>query len=181
MRAYLDIETSWKGSITILGIYVPGRMMLQLVGDEVTAENLLWYLTGASEVVTYNGTCFDLPVIKAALDVDLKEHLIHDDLMYRCWKQNLKGGFKAVERQLGIVRRHPAMDGRDAMQLWQMWRHAGEEPALRQLLEYNTDDCVNLCYLEAALEGSEPTQALDHDYITLPSFDFLTADSNSEV
>ncbi len=174
MRAYLDIETSWKGSITVLGIYAPGRLMLQLVGDEVTADNLLWYLTGVAEVATYNGTCFDLPVIKSVLGVDLKEHLVHDDLMYRCWKQQLKGGFKAVERQLGIVRRHPSMDGRDAMRLWQAWRHGGDEGALRRLLEYNMDDCVNLSYLESALDGSEPAQALDHEYVTLPAFDFLS-------
>ncbi|MHB8779834.1 MAG: ribonuclease H-like domain-containing protein [Candidatus Geothermincolia bacterium] len=168
MRSYLDIETGPAGEVTVLGIYIPGRLMLQLVADEVTEENILWYLTGVSEICTYNGNCFDLPVIRNRVGVDLKQHIECVDLRYACQRQGLKGGLKAVERSLGITRRHPAMGGWDAVRLWSRWIRSEDAAALRVLLEYNQDDCINLCYLEALLDGAEPTQATDHDYLLLP-------------
>jgi len=71
--------------------------------------------------------------------------------MYHCWKSNLYGGFKAVERQLGIERRLKEVNGYEAVRLW--WRYVDDydEDALSTLLEYNREDVVNLKHLKERL------------------------------
>ncbi|MDD4877005.1 MAG: ribonuclease H-like domain-containing protein, partial [Dehalococcoidales bacterium] len=76
---------------------------------------------------------------------------LHHDLMYDCWRNNLYGGFKAVERKLGINRRLTEVNGYEAMRLW--WRYVNDydEDALSTLLEYNREDVVNLKFLKELL------------------------------
>ena len=78
--------------------------------------------------------------------------------MYDCWERNLYGGFKSVERQLGIERKLVGMDGYQAVRMW--WRYVesfGLE-ALDMLLEYNKEDVLNLKILREMLEvGTLPS------------------------
>jgi len=64
---------------------------------------------------------------------------------------NLYGGFKAVERQLGIERRLTEVNGYEAVRLW--WRYVNDynEDALAILLEYNREDVLNLRILKEKL------------------------------
>jgi len=71
--------------------------------------------------------------------------------MYDCWKQNLKGGLKVVERLLGIKRRLTSVDGYIAMQLWYDYVNNNNEEALQTLLAYNEEDVVNLRVLRRKL------------------------------
>jgi len=151
MKAYLDIETSFRGEITIVGIFCPPDRMIQLVGDEVNWTNLWNALEGVASILTYNGSRFDLPVIKRAIQLDLNRYFECRDLMYDCWRKNLYGGLKRVEEQLGIERTSKGIDGWEAMRLWERFRLYGDEEALRVLLEYNREDVVNLHHLESYL------------------------------
>jgi hypothetical protein len=159
MKAYLDIETSFGGEITILGVFCPPDRIIQLVGDEVNWTNLWNALEGVSEVLTYNGARFDLPVIKRGVRLDLNKYFECRDLMYACWDRNLYGGLKKVEEQLGIERASKGIDGMEAMRLWERYRLYGDERALQTLLQYNSDDIVNLYHLENLLEGIPPVKA----------------------
>jgi hypothetical protein len=141
MEAYLDIETSYDGDITVIGIYRGTGELTQLVGEEVCAERLNQALDGVSTIYTYNGSRFDLPVIAQQLGVDLARHFRCRDLMYDCWDNGLYGGLKKVEAQLGIPRTTRDINGRDAMQLWHEHRH-GNADALRTLLLYNSEDSI---------------------------------------
>lgn len=152
MRAYLDIETSFGGEITIIGIFVPPHRLIQLVGEEVNWTNLWNALTGVSSLRTYNGSRFDLPVIKKMLKIDLNKYFNCRDLMYDCWQKNLYGGLKRVEEKLGIARLSKGVDGIEAMRLWERYRLYKDQEALRLLLTYNREDVVNLFYLENYLE-----------------------------
>lgn len=150
-EAYLDIETTglsrWYHRITVVGMYIVDHQssrLVQLVGEAVTQRSLLESLEGVSTVYSYNGSRFDLPFIHTHLDVDLAGILHHHDLMYDCWRNNLKGGLKAVERQLGISRRLSGLDGADAVLLWRRYQRYGDENALALLLEYNGEDVTNL-------------------------------------
>ena len=78
----------------------------------------LTLLDGVDEVYTYNGSRFDLPFIQARLGLNVKTCLRHTDLMYHCWRRNLKGGLKVVEARLGIERRLKEVDGFMAVRLW---------------------------------------------------------------
>ena len=141
--AYLDIETSWEKSITVIGIYKTGLGTTQLVAPQIDRDSLLSALEGAQRLFTYNGTGFDLPVIEKWLGVPLRQHVPHRDLMYDCWKKKLKGGLKAVERTLGIHRDTEGVDGLQAMNLWAAHQR-GNSDALELLLRYNREDCENL-------------------------------------
>ena len=151
MEAYLDIETSFDGEITVIGIYLGTGELVQLVGEEASAERLGKALDGVKTIYTYNGSRFDLPVVAHQLGADLAREYQCQDLMYDCWDNSLYGGLKKVEVQLGIPRTTHGINGRDAMQLWQDYQD-GNADALRTLLLYNSEDVVNLSILRMLLD-----------------------------
>ena len=157
-RAYIDIETtglSWRhGELTVVGIALekdgPCRVV-QLLEAGLSDKRLLAVLQGVDEIYSYNGSRFDLPFIQARLGVDLRRCFKHTDLMYDCWRNKLKGGLKAVERQLGIDRRLKGVDGCMAVRLWFEYVNNDDRQALATLLEYNREDVVNLPVLRRRL------------------------------
>jgi uncharacterized protein YprB with RNaseH-like and TPR domain len=149
-KAYLDIETSYSGEITVVGIFRPPSDLIQLTHPDITTEALLEALDGADEVITYWGHRFDLPVIARWFDVNLREVFSSIDLADHCHRHGLYGGLKVVERVLGIERRTDGLNGTDAMRLWEEWC-GGDRRSLRKLLLYNEDDVVNLYLLEKEL------------------------------
>lgn len=150
-EAYLDIETSYDGDITVIGIYRGTGELVQLVGEDVCAERLNQALDGVSAIYTYNGSRFDLPVIAHQLEVDLARQFQCHDLMYDCWDNGLYGGLKKVEAQMGIPRTTYGINSRDAMQLWHDCQQGNAE-ARRTLLLYNSEDVVNLSILRMLLD-----------------------------
>jgi uncharacterized protein len=157
-EAYLDIETTGfhptLNEITVIGIYIVnegGSRFVQLVGEKISAEAILESMEGVTHLYTYNGHRFDLPFIMARHGVDLESRFHHCDLMHHCWRNNLYGGLKAVERCLGIDRQLTEVNGFEAVKLW--WRYVRycDQIALRKLLEYNKEDVVNLKVLREKL------------------------------
>jgi len=158
IEAYLDIETTGLSpkycEVTVVGIHLVNQYetrLIQLVGEDATADNILQALEAVNIVYTYNGSGFDLPFINSRLGINLAELFDHCDLMYHCWRSNLYGGFKAVERQLGIERQLKEVNGYEAVRLW--WRYVNDydENALSTLLEYNGEDVINLKHLKEKL------------------------------
>ncbi len=158
IEAYLDIETTGlsflNDDITVIGIYLcngEDSSVIQLVGMDVNKANILEALQGVNTIYTYNGKRFDLPFIHYRLGINLAEIFEHRDLMYDCWRNNLYGGFKGVERQLGIARQLTEVNGFEAVRLW--WRYLDyfDEDALNTLLAYNREDVVNLKTLKEKL------------------------------
>jgi len=158
IEAYLDIETTGLSpgysEITVVGIYICGgseTRFIQLVGDSIKADCILEALEGVQIIYTYNGSRFDLPFIHYRLGINLAELFQHRDLMYDCWGNNLYGGLKKVEKQIGIERQFPDISGYDAVRLW--WRYAndGDATALETLTRYNREDVVNLKELKDIL------------------------------
>jgi hypothetical protein len=154
VRAYLDIETTFEQSISVIGIYRADCGTVQLVGGGVHDLNLYRALDGVTTIVTFNGTCFDLPVIRKRLLADLRAEFAHSDLMYVCRRRGLRGGLKVIEATLGIVRATAGISGWDAPRLWQRYETYGDTAALKTLLHYNQEDVVNLALLEAVLNGT---------------------------
>lgn len=161
MEAYLDIETTglspYYNDITVIGIYrCDGSEdeFTQLYGSNLTRENLLSALDGVDTIYTYNGKRFDLPFIECFLSISFDDDLgcDHNDLMYSCWEKNLRGGFKAVEKQLGISRETEGINGLHAVWLWQQYIENNDEEALELLLKYNREDVINLRTLREKLQ-----------------------------
>ena len=158
MEAYLDIETTGLSrqyhEITVVGIHLCGdgvTRFTQLVGMQISADSVLEALSDVSIIYTYNGKRFDLPFIRSQLGIDLASVFEHHDLMYDCWRNNLYGGFKAVERALGIPRQLKEVDGYQAVRLWWRYVDAFDLDALNTLLEYNKEDVLNLKVLRDKL------------------------------
>ncbi|HEU5101095.1 MAG TPA: ribonuclease H-like domain-containing protein [Roseiflexaceae bacterium] len=165
MRAYLDIETTFTGAISVIGIYRPDLGTIQLVGGGVRDLPLYESLEGVETLVTFNGSCFDLPVIRRRLYADLKQDFEHCDLLYICRRRGLRGGLKKVEQMLGIGRATAGISGWDAPRLWQRYEANGDRAALQTLLDYNREDVVNLAVLERHLGLSEelpPCEVVRH-------------------
>ena len=158
IEGYLDIETTglspYGSEITVVGIYrYNGELaqFIQLVGEDISARSITQALNGVKVLYTYNGSRFDLPFIRSRLGVNLAEEFEHHDLMYDCWKCNLYGGFKAVERHLGIKRKRTEIDGLEAIRLWWEYINNQNKKALAILLEYNKEDVINLKVLRDRL------------------------------
>ena len=158
VEAYLDIETTglspWHSQITVVGIHICNgaeTRFIQLVGEDITADSVREALEGVGVIHTYNGSRFDLPFINCRLGIDLAQRFAHRDLMYDCWRNNLYGGLKRVERQLDIKRKLTEINGYDAVRLW--WRYVNDydETALKTLLEYNKEDVLSLKKLRERL------------------------------
>ena len=156
--AYLDIETTglspYASELTVIGIHIENGSdtVVQMIGDKISRSSLIEAMGNVRMLYTYNGSRFDLPFIREKLNIDLTDCCAHTDLMYSCWQKNLKGGLKAVERQLGIERKLTDVDGWVAVQLWDNYKRNGCVNSLHKLLEYNKEDVLNLKHLRKILK-----------------------------
>jgi uncharacterized protein YprB with RNaseH-like and TPR domain len=141
---YVDIETSWRGDVTVLGIYDGKRVMQFVRGVNLTPDVVRKHLEGKL-IVTYNGASFDLPVLRGRFG-DVVPAVPHFDTMHLARRLGYRGGLKALERDLGIARPSEldGMSGADALTLWDAYRKTGDETHLKTLLAYNEEDIVNL-------------------------------------
>jgi hypothetical protein len=126
------------------------------VGGDISEVALWKALEGVQVICTYNGSRFDLPVIRRRLGVDLLSSFASHDLMYDCWRHRLYGGLKRVEERLGIFRRSRGIDGIEAMRLWHRYETTRDRGALMTLLDYNREDVLNLEVLDRILKGRAP-------------------------
>ena len=150
MRCYFDIETSGNIELTVAGIYFEDGRFVQLIGPDI-GYNELYELLDNTVVYTYNGSRFDIPVVYRCTGLKIDSIARSHDLMYDCWRKNLYGGLKKVEKVLGIERETEGMNGHDAVILWERYTR-GDRKALDTLLRYNRDDVINLELLRKKLE-----------------------------
>jgi uncharacterized protein len=141
---FFDIETDGVSDrITVVSLFDAGGLRL-FVADrnlqglaEALAERRVW--------VTFNGSCFDVPVIRRAFP-KLPQPALHLDLRFILRRLGHGGGLKAIERAFGLLRAHhlQGVDGWDAVLLWRAYQQSGDLEALRCLVEYNLYDAFNL-------------------------------------
>jgi uncharacterized protein YprB with RNaseH-like and TPR domain len=127
-----------------VGIRSTSDGLVQLVGEQITADAIRAVVPCNAVLYTYNGHCFDLPVIRNQLDLDLLNRCDSRDLRWICQRHGLRGGQKAIETAIGVARALAGMDGRDALVLWDRFRRRGDAPALETLLRYNAEDLDGL-------------------------------------
>lgn len=148
--AYLDIETTGTGQgldhITCIGLY-DGREIQSFVHGrnlEAFADRILDYKL----LVTFNGSCFDIPFIERELQIQLPA--AHVDLRFLLKSLGYAGGLKSVEKQFGLDRGClSGADGFLAVLLWERFQATEDERFLETLLAYNAEDVINLEFLMA--------------------------------
>lgn len=146
--AFLDIETDGlerDSTVTVVTVCKGDDTITLVEGRDLDAESLSDALGDPSMLVTFNGSCFDVPVLRysfPALDLDLP----HFDLRFGCRKVGYAGGLKNIEVRLGMKRSEDIenVDGMDAVRLWKQWTRAHDVRSLDTLIEYNRADTINL-------------------------------------
>lgn len=143
---FLDIETGYRrtDSITIIGMYDGIRTKSLVKGFNLDKDTLKKAMEGCKLLVTFNGSSFDLPVMKKNLAFD--PGVPHLDLRYACQRIGLVGGLKEIEKRLNIKRDPDVLKkkGSDAAFLWKMWSSTRNHKYLERLVAYNEEDAVNL-------------------------------------
>jgi uncharacterized protein YprB with RNaseH-like and TPR domain len=146
---FLDIETTGLSpaynEVTVIGALGGGRLALFVGG--VNLDQFPAYVAGFPLLVTFNGSQFDVPFLRAHFP-QARLDQAHIDLRFVLASLGYRGGLKAVERSLGLARDATieGVDGFEAVWLWHRWRR-GDRKALRKLLLYNLTDVVNLVEL----------------------------------
>lgn len=146
--SFLDIETDGlerDSTVTVVTVHRGGETSTLVNGENLDSESLSEALDGTSMLVTFNGCCFDVPVLRCSFpDVDFDYP--HFDLRFGCRKAGMKGGLKQVERDMGIERSENIadVDGFEAVRLWKRWTSSKDRVARDRLVEYNVADTVNL-------------------------------------
>ena len=142
--AYLDIETTGLEAdctISTIAMYDGSRTFTYVNGKNLDdfADDIRDYKL----LVTYNGKCFDVPVIERELGCRLDQ--AHIDLRYVLAKLGFKGGLKRCEKLLGVARDDlEDIDGLFAVVLWKAYLRNADEQVLETLLAYNLQDTINL-------------------------------------
>jgi uncharacterized protein YprB with RNaseH-like and TPR domain len=143
---YLDIETDGTGpntTVTMIGLWDGKTYTCLMHGEDI--ENFRDVISHYSMIVTFFGHSFDLPVLQQRFP-GLEFDQIHIDLCPTLAQLEIRGGLKKIEKQFGI-QRSPETDGltgRDAIFLWRKYKMRDDEDALKTLIAYNREDCVNL-------------------------------------
>jgi uncharacterized protein len=143
---YLDIETTglspYFSDITLIGLYNGKESQFFIKGKNLTEfpEEVKAYST----IVSFNGRAFDLPFIQTKFP-DLRFDQFHIDLRYALARLGYRGGLKAIEPQLGLIRPDEVqgVDGFEAVRLWRRYER-GDKSALDKLIAYNKEDIENL-------------------------------------
>lgn len=143
---FLDIETTglskYRHDITLIGIH--GVFGTKIFMKDENLDEFENELKKYSVVVTFNGSCFDLPFLKHKFP-DLKIDHFHLDLRYLLANLGFSGGLKKIESDLGITRDDEldGVTGYEAVILWFKYKK-GDVGALAKLKKYLTADVENL-------------------------------------
>ncbi|MCG6965793.1 MAG: ribonuclease H-like domain-containing protein [Chromatiaceae bacterium] len=125
------------------------EMLRQLVG----------WIGRAAVLVSYNGKCFDLPLLAARLGMhriaDALSGLPHLDLMYSV-RRAYRGRWpdcrlQTAEKRLLRFFRVDDLPGAEAPAAWRAWLDSGATPAMRGILQHNLQDLVSLACLHRRL------------------------------
>ncbi|MFP4515427.1 MAG: ribonuclease H-like domain-containing protein [Desulfovibrionales bacterium] len=143
--AYVDIETTGgtpgNDHITAIALY-DGRT----VRTYVYGENLEQFeedIADTKLLVTFNGKCFDVPVIERELRIRMPE--AHIDLRHLLAGLGYRGGLKRCEKAFGLNRDElDGVDGYFAVLFWNEYQRTGDPKILETLLAYNVEDVISL-------------------------------------
>ncbi|QRK06405.1 ribonuclease H-like domain-containing protein [Archangium violaceum] len=143
---YFDIETdgAQEQVPTVVALFDDGGLRVFIQGrnmdalPEAMAERRLW--------VTFNGSCFDVPVLRQYFGKAFPTPDAHIDLRFVCRRLGMGGGLKEIEDKLGLARppHMKGVNGWDAVLLWRAYLARGDVEALRFLVEYNLYDSFQL-------------------------------------
>ncbi|KAF0243606.1 MAG: hypothetical protein FD180_3254 [Planctomycetota bacterium] len=125
-------------------------------------------LSGCTHLVTFNGKCFDLPLLETRFVMQRRElvTLPHLDLLHparRVWKRRLEDcTLGRLEAEILGRARHGDIDGAEIPQRWFDWLALGDARPLAAVIEHNRLDLVALASLAGRLARllANPSEAV---------------------
>ncbi|WP_027184095.1 ribonuclease H-like domain-containing protein [Desulfovibrio inopinatus] len=141
--AFVDIETdgSTENNITTIAYYDGEHVRTYVQGENI--EQFAEDIQSSKVLVTYNGRCFDVPVLKRSFDIRLPK--AHIDLRNILCALGIKGGLKKCEKHFGLDRKElDGVDGFFAVVLWNEYERTCRSEVLDTLLSYNVADVLGL-------------------------------------
>lgn len=114
-------------------------------------------------IVTFNGSCFDLPFISSKLGIQFDQ--LHLDLRFAFRRLGITGGLKHIETAFGLERSRETkgLDGFDAVRLWYKYVD-GDYTALDLLKKYNQEDIIGLKILAQRVYSIFRKNLFEHSY-----------------
>ncbi|MEA9566855.1 ribonuclease H-like domain-containing protein [Xanthomonas sp. WHRI 8932A] len=154
------------------GLRVRQLMMSTMAAESAMLELFCTWLTPQTVLSSYNGRCYDAPLLKTRYRLarrgDPISALDHVDLLfptrrrYRGTWENCK--LSTIERQLLRVVREDDLPGSEAPAAWLSYLRGGSARNLRRVAEHNHQDVVTLSLLMQRLVAVE---AQDREVIPL--------------
>jgi len=144
---YVDIETAQRyGDITVLGAWDGTNYYSFVKGFNLDKGIIKRLFSNYKLFITFNGSSFDIPIIRRYFGEVLPEDFVHVDLRHLFARLGLRGGLKSIEVVLGVRRGEEiaGMCGEGAALLWHEYLLTGDEELVELLLQYNEADCRNL-------------------------------------
>ena len=142
---YFDIETDGREHQrpTVVSLFHRDGLEVFIQGrnlDALPAALARWPLW-----LTFNGACFDIPVLQGFFP-ELAAPQLHIDLRFVARRLGFNGGLKPLEDTLGLGRppHLRGTHGADAVLLWRAYQASGNVQLLRHLVEYNLYDAFQL-------------------------------------
>ena len=146
---FLDIETTGlkpsAADITVIGCYDGKEMKVFVYG--INEKEFLDYIKDYSIIVTFNGSCFDIPFLENYFETDIKCAQI--DLRFLLKDLGYSGGLKKIEHEVGLNRGDDmeGVNGYTAVLLWNYYKDTKDKTAIDSLIHYNLLDTINLEHL----------------------------------
>lgn len=148
-----DIETDGlevDSTVTLISCFHLGSPHCFLAGENM--DDFLDLMEQIKLLVSFNGASFDVPRVLNRFHIQ-RLPCAHVDLRWLCHHAGWRGGLKAIERALGLLRPPDlvGLGGAEAVGLWQAWTEQGDAQARRTLERYCVADTVMLSLLAARL------------------------------
>ncbi len=142
---FFDIETTglsfYNNHPTVISAYRRGELYDFIYG--VNMDDFLLFLDDCELIVSFNGSCFDIPFLERTFNIPCINRP-HIDLRWVSYHCGFRGGLKKIERDLNIKR--PAglsgIDGLEAIALYYKWMDS-DLAAGEKLVRYCRADVIS--------------------------------------
>lgn len=142
--ACVDIETDGTAANEITAVaFYDGRQTVRTYANGRNLEQFTTDILESKVLVTFNGRCFDAPVLTSHLGAVLPK--AHIDVRNVLTGLGIKGGLKKCEERYGVSRGDlTGADGYLAVVLWREYQRRGDPAIMETLLAYNAADVLAL-------------------------------------
>jgi len=140
----VDIETDGTAANEITAVaFYDGHETVRTYANGRNLEQFTTDILESKVLVTFNGRCFDAPVLTSHLGAVLPK--AHIDVRNVLTGLGIKGGLKKCEARYGVSRGDlTGADGYFAVVLWREYQRRGDPAILETLLAYNAADVLAL-------------------------------------